>query len=784
MKKALKNGYRAIINQKPYSLINIFGLTVGLSCVLLILLWVKAETGFDKFHEDHESIFRVSAIYKSPNRDMNMGMINAPAGPEFKARFPVIEESVRTRSSNTNLKYKEKFYPVNLLYTDTAFFEFFSFDLLTGKESSCLDAPDKIVLSRSAAAKIFGNESPLTKMVRIGENDFTVVAIAEDPPVNSSIQFEAVCQLSNLEKRAYVGWDGGLQCQTFVRLIDGVDMDQLGRDIDKLMFEVVNRRSMEHGFQTLPYLEPLAKIHLGSDTEFDSNAKGSWKRVLSFSFVAFLILLTACFNFVNISTALSVKRSKEVSVRKIFGSARRTIMIGFVVESGLAIFFSLLLALLLVKATLSYFNILVGVELTFSVLSSVEWIIVSLILFLSCTFLASFYSAWYLSAIATLTALRESAMGRRKQMSRNILVTFQFTLSISLIICCLVIFTQMRYVKGINLGFSRDNVVVINLNDVTAQRSEMIKERFLSLPGIVSVTRSAGGVPGLEFTSNGYKVEGVENPILTNAVYVDKEYITTLGMMIKMGRNFRDNLGDKYTAIINETFVIAAGWDNPLGRTIERNGIEYNVIGVIKDFHTSSLHNKIEPLLMTQVNEFGAFRQMIMKTEGVGLDDLKWDIEKIFTEEDPGSQLNYRLLSDSFDNQYLAEKNLNLIFLIMALIAIIISGLGLFGLATFATKSRSREISIRKVNGAMVHNILSRFYSELLIWIILAFLIAAPISSIIMNSWLTNFEYKTRISLWILLAGGLLTLLIGILSIGLATFREANRNPVESLRFE
>lgn len=781
MFKLIKNSYQAIISQKPYSIINILGLTIGLTCVILILLWIRAETAYDRFHNDYERIYRVNKILRTPNRSINSGGINAPGGPEFKANFPVIEDYVRYRLTYTDIKYSDQFYRVNMVYADSNFFRMLNFPLASGDKATCLSAPDRVVLSRSTATKIFGSKDPVNKIIEISNKPFVVSAVADDPPLNSSIRFDGVIQLSVLEQQSHVSWDGGLRCQTFLKLVPGADPQGLLGDIKEYLYEVINERFLKSGFEIVPYLQPVKDMHLRSDTEFDTIEKGSVKRIISFAFVGLLILMTACFNFVNISTALSMKRSKEVSIRKIYGSGRKRLIVLFISESGLSILFAIIISLLLSKTLLHSFNGLIGSELSFSIFAVYEWIILSIILWIVCVFLASFYSAWYLSAIPPMSILRRVSGGKGRQLSRNILVTFQFTLSISLIISCLVMYSQMQYAGRINKGFSDENVVFLGLSMTASERSDIIKTRLESVPGVVSVTQSAGGMPGLSFTSNGYHVEGIEKPIMSNAVYVDRDYISTMGIQLEKGRDFMNNTGDKYNVLVNETFVKTAGWEDPLGKTIQRNE-EYTVIGVVSDFLTGSLHNEIQPVFITLDNERSGFGVIILKLGSKLNNTIRSQIEKIYNEEDPDNPFALEIMNEVLRGQYDRERNLNTIFFVLSLLAILISSLGLFGLATYSSQVRRKEIGIRKVNGALIGDIIRRFSGDLLIWIIIAFIIAAPLSVLIMKDWLTNFEYKTAISPLIIIAGGLTALLIGLVSISLATLREAGRNPAETLR--
>lgn len=781
----IKNSYRAQVNQMPYSIINVLGLTAGITCVILILIWVMAETSFDTFHSDRDNLYRLNTISVSPNRENNMGMINAPAGPELAGRFPEIEQYVRYRPYEMTVKVGESFHLLEIGYTDPDFFNLLSFRLVSGNPLSVLEAPGNIVLTRSKASSMFGTEDPLGKIVAIQGENFVVAGVAEDPPYNSSIKFDALVPLESLLKRAmYIGWDGGLQCLTVMRLADGTDIPKLEQEIMDYLEDVINKRMRQNGFSTNPYFQKLEDMHLGSDTNFDFITNGNWKRVISFSLVGLLILFTACINFVNISTAVSMKRSKEVSVKKIFGSGRGGVVIGFIVESGMAIIASMLLSVLFVQSLLPYFNDLIGANLSYDLVSLPEWILIYLLLLVFCTFLASFYSAWYLSSIAPLAILRNEGTGRRRQFSRNLLVTFQFIVSISLIISCFVIYSQMRYIGDADMGFNSENVVVINLGEETAKNIESFRQQIQEIPGVVNASASAGGIPGRGFTSNGYRVQGLEQPILTNAVYIDPGYISTLKMDIKEGRDFRYGDGDKYSLLVNETFVKAAGWDEAVGKSVSRNGIDYEVIGVIRDFFTASLRNRIQPIVLARYNEWGSYNHLLVSIGSNDISAILERFESTWDQYEKDSPFNYQLLEEMVVSSYSSEKNLNILFLALAIMAILISCLGLFGLATFTTQTRKKEIGIRKVNGAMMINILSRFSFELLRWIVVAFVFAAPLSYLIMTGWLENFAYRTTISAWLIILSGLIALIIGFAAISWSVFREASRNPVDTLRFE
>ena len=783
IKILLRNSFRALVNQKPYSYINIIGLTIGVSAVLLIIIWISVETSYDKFHKDSERLYRVALLLKTPNRDINTGSIYAPAGPEYKKEFPVIEEMVRFNPYTQPVSYNDKIFNLEVFYSDKTFFDLFSFVLIKGNKTSCLESPSDIVITEKSAGKIFGSEDPLGKMILISGKPFTISAVAKDPPVNTNMQFDCIAPLSVIEKQEHIGWDGGLTCYTYVRLIEGADPHLLEKQILEYMEGVINKKYREYGYAVIPYLQKISEIHLDSNTDYDMGEKGSRKRVYMFSVIGLLILLTACFNFVNINTALSFRRTREVCIKKTFGSDRLYIILFFVIESVLAILISLILAFLLARLILPFASKLTGSILTFSLINISVWFLIFISLFIFCTIFASFYSSFYLSSSNPLVLLSGINQGKKKQNTRNILVTLQNTISIGLIICCLVIYSQLRFVKNYDKGFNDKDILVINLNSKTSASYELIRDKFSAIPGVISVSVSAGGSPGLGFTSNGYLPEGVEKPIMADAVYIDENYLKTMGISITDGRDFTNSKADRNKVIINQTFAKLLGWNNPVGKSISRV-VKYEVMAVVKDFNTSSVHNKIEPLFMSTVNEWKWFDNINIKYNDANISDILKRCETILKEIDPQYPFEYQFLENSILTAYSREQKMNTLFLALAIISIFISSLGLFGLATFATHSRMKEISIRKINGATITGILIKFNFDLLKWIVLSFVIAAPIGYYFMGKWLNNFAYKTTIGPGLLIVSGLFTLLIGLLTVCWAAYKSAKSNPAETLRKE
>jgi putative ABC transport system permease protein len=786
IKLLFRNGLRSLVKQMPYSLVNIVGLAIGVASVLLIIIWISVETSYDKFHKDCERLYRVGMILQTPNMILNAGQINAPAGPEFKREFPVVENMVRFDLQPVSVIYNNRTTKLKVIFTDSTFFDMFSFGLVEGDKTSCLNSPTGIVLTEKSAKKIFGAENPLGKGILVNGKTFTVEAIAKDPPVNTNMQFECLASLTLIASQSHIGWDGGMTCYTYLRLTKGSDPVQLEKQIMQYMEIVINKEFRPIGYQMIPYLQKIGDLHLYSqaDPKYELGDKGSSRKIFMFSAIGLLILLIASFNFVNISTALSLKRAKEVSMKKIFGSDRKGIILFFVIESAIAIIISLMLAFLLVKALIGFTASLTGEELSLTVIKPLVWLMIYSSMFFFCTVFASFYSSFYLSSISPLTLLSNVNRGKQKQVTRNILVTFQYAISIALIISCLIIYSQMQYVRKSDKGFDEKNILLVNLNPKTASTYEMILSRFSSIPGVTSVSVTAGGKPGVSFTLNGYLPEGVEKPILAHAVYVDENYLKTFRISLIEGRNFRNIRADSNKVIINQTFAKSMGWNIPTGKFISRNGVKYEVIGMVKDFNTSSMYDKIEPIFISTANEWGKFEQVVIKYLPSNLKDVLKSCESILKEINPESPFEYEFLEDSMSGSYGKDQRLNILFLFLSIIAIFISSLGLFGLATFTTQSRIKEISIRKINGASASEIYRKFNYDLLKWIVISFVGAGPISYFAMNKWLNSFAYKTNISIWLFIAAILFTLAIGLITVSWAAGKASGTNPAETLRKE
>ncbi len=778
----LRNSLRFLLSRKLYSFINIAGLTIGITCVLLLALWVRIETSYDRSLRNYERIYRVGLVIKTPNREINSGSINAPAGPEFRENFPVVEQMVRFSEKVEPVEFNTKPGRLNVFYTDSTFFDIFSFRLLAGDIKTCLINPGSVVVTRSAVKRVFGIEDPVGKDLKMSGKLVTVTGVIDDPPVNSSLQFDCLAQLETLIKEAHVGWDGGLTCYTFLRLSEGADPVLLEKQILSYMDGVINNKYRSAGFSLTPYLQQIRKMHLDTSTEFDLGEKGSMTQVLIFSFVGLLILLIACFNFINMSTAFSFRRSREVSIRKIFGSDRKKIISSSLLESAVEIVISILVAFILLNLILSSVSGLISKPLSLSVISPAGWILMCITLLTFCTLFASFYSALYLSFASPLALLGSAETGKGRQSSRNILVTFQYTISTLLIFCSLVIYSQLNFIRTADKGFNEKNILVIGLSKKAASTYSVIKDRFSSIPGISSVSVIAGGLPGVGFTSNGYMPEGFDKPVISNAVYVDENYLKTMGISLVSGRDLTNSKADSNKVLINETFALLAGWSNPVGKTISRNGIRYEVIGEVKDFSTSTLHKKTEPIFITNVNEWGQFTDILVKYQAGKAQDVLQESEKIARDIDPQSTFEYKFLEDVIDNAYAPERRLNSLFLIFSVIAILISSLGLFGLATFTTRSRMKEISIRKINGATIPDILIKFNSELLRWIIIAYVVACPLGYFVMNRWLANFAFRTTTGTGVFLISGILAAAVGILTVTSASLKAAATNPAETLR--
>jgi putative ABC transport system permease protein len=800
-----KIAFRNLRRNKATTAINIAGLALGISSCLLIVLFVQNQLSYDRYNKKADRIFRVVLRGKMQVGELKEANVMPPVAATLKKDFPEIEEATRIRPyGSPRITYGNKtFKEDQIAFVDSNFFRVFTVPLIKGNPHTALAAPNNVVISRSVAKRYFGDEDPVGKVLQFKDNKAaaTVTGLFDEIPANSHFHFGVLVSMSSLPEASEPTW---LNSNFFTYLVLPEHYDykkleaKLPQEVDRYVGPQLQKglgltmdQFKKNGNSIGLYLQPLTDIHLHSDLTGNIEPTGNLSYVYIFSAVALFMLLIACINFMNLSTAAAFKRAREVGIRKVMGSVKGQLIRQFLLESLVLTAIALGLALLLVYIVLPFFNTLTGQQLDLN-LASHPWLLPGLLLLgLFTGLLAGSYPAFFLSSFNPITVLKgKLTAGKSSAGLRSGLVVFQFFISISLIIGTMVVYGQLSYMRHKDLGYNKDQVLIVQEIWWLGNKKEAFRQQLLQDPRVVSVT-SSGYLPAGPSNGNNFFAysDGNKDQMVKNLRYdVDENYIPTLGMTMTAGRNFSKEYGSDSTAIIvNETAVRAFGWkNNPLGHTIthsENDGVTstYHVIGVVKDFHFRSLHEQITPLVMTLGQDYNNF---IVRTRTKDIAGLLSALQHQWSSMTTESAFSYSFLDQRFDNTYKSEQNIGIILGIFAGLTIFVACLGLFGLATFTAAQRVKEIGIRKVLGADVTGLVTLLSKDFLKLVGIAFLISAPVAWLVMNRWLQDFVYRMSISWWIFAAAALLALLVALLTIGSQAIKAATANPVKSLRSE
>ena len=786
-KSYLKIALRSLLRDKSHSLINILGLAVGLAATIFIVLSIRFELSYESFQRHADRLFRVSVIDKKEGKiQSDSPVFTPPIGPAMQRDFPEVEKMARMSTRRVAyLSYKERALKVDgISHADSTFFELFSFELLVGNPQRALTDPYAIVLTEPVAARIFGSENPLGQTIKLDDRDsYVVTGIAKAPPANSHIQFNALISFSTLYKNPelFLGWDGGNQYITYVQLAKGASAKSVNAKFPDFMWGYINKEYANYGIRLEPYLQPLPQIHL----YYEPDSETQRSNLYVFAAVAVLILFIACMNFVNLSVARATKRAKEVGVRKVLGGDRRMLARQFLGESVLLVTLAFVLALLFVELLLPFQQSLFDRQLT--LFGGLDWTtaLALLAILLLVAFGAGGYPAFYLSSLRPAGMLRASGKspGNRSGI-RNVLVILQFAISIALIVCTFAVNNQLAFLKQKDIGFDKDNIIVLPLIGQEVQaRHETLKQALLGISTIADVA-ACSEVPHRGLTSNGYFPEGHDKTMMIHVVDVDNKLLKTFGIEVVQGRAFsREFATDNNAFLINETLAKTLGWTDPVGKTIRRNG-DHPVIGVVKDFHFATLHSQIEPLIITNQPARDRFAALSIKVKTTDYAGTLAAIKAVWQDIAPTAPFDYWFLDEAFDQLYKSEQRFRTLFLGFSALAIAIALSGLLSLAAFATAQRTKEIGVRKVLGASAANITALLSRDFIKLVLLANLIAWPIAWLAMHRWLQNFAYRIEIGWWIFVLAGGLALLIALLTVSAQAMRAALVNPVESLHYE
>jgi putative ABC transport system permease protein len=787
-----------------YSLLNIAGLAVGIACCLLIFSYVQDELSYDRFHENSHRIYRLNTVIELKDRLMNFAVAAHVQGPMLKDEYPEIENYVRFNSygSRRIIRYKNReFSEDKFIWVDNSLFNVFSFKLLKGNPKEALIKPNTVVITEEMAEKYFGNEDPLGKNLQI-HNDtlYLVTGVVENVPQNSHIRPDFFASFSTLDLKpsgnAAMDLTGNIDYFTYFLLREGTDYKQLEKKFDGFIERHLGAL-MKRFNGTIKYeLDPLQDIYLHSKRQGQLERLGDMTYVYLFSGIGLFILLLACLNFINLSTARSANRAKEVGLRKVVGAQRSQLIKQFIGESMILTLIAIVVAVIFVMVSMPLFNSISGKTLTMNYFSNPVLLIGLAALFIFVSLIGGSYPAFFLSAFRPVEVLQgKLRRGAKSSIMRIVLVSVQFTVSIVLIIGTLIVNKQLRFMRNKELGYEKDHVIGLRIrNDETAKKLEAMKTELLRHPNILKVSASSTLALGRNSYSAHHAVGKPEGELtMLHTQIVDEEFIDTYDIEIIKGRNFsKDYVTDKQEAIIiNEATVRKLGWqDNPLGQQIEvldslDKRRKYTVIGVVKDYHYASLHEAIQPLILYNTNPHGGnYYRMSIRTSPLNIQETVSFIKSKWKEFDSQYPIEYVFLDAEYDDLYRAEERLGQLFGYFTALAVFIGCLGLFGLSAFSAEQRTKEIGIRKVLGASTPGVIGLLLKEFTKWVLVAVVIAWPVGYFIMKTWLQNFAYRIGLGFSTFILAAMLALVISVLTVIYQASRAALANPGDSLRYE
>ncbi len=788
VKNYFKIAWRNLFKSKSFTILNVVGLSTGMVCSILILLWVQNEVSYDKFHTDSNRIYR----FIVNSGDFRTAVSSAGMGPDLKEELSEIEDVVRTT------KFQKVLFEVNnkafeesrFMYVDPNFLSFFDFPLLQGEKNLALKDPNTIVLTETMAKKFFGDENALGKIVNFNNStNLEVTGVLKDLPSNSHFNFDFIASTETIAKQNgdFINktW-GEFNYYSYFKLNEAVSFSESGvSDLESKINTIAEERFNKKIFEFR--LQPLEDIHLHSDLQLDVAGHGNSQYVSIFFIVALFILFVACINFMNLSTARSAKRGREVGIRKAIGAHRSQLIAQFLSESILLSFISLILAVGLVFLVLPYFNEISGKALSIDITKTDFWLSLLAIILVTGLFSGS-YPALYLSKFNPIKVIQGNLKtSGRSLFFRNGLVTMQFVISAVLIVGTGVVYNQLNFIKEKNLGFNKSNMIIVPFRGEIENKQDALKAALLQNPLLENYSVFNDMPTNLDTGTTDIDWEGKEQDdgLVIPTLGMDDKFISLFDIEVLAGRGFSEKftINDK-NFVINETLMRLMGRDlnDIIGQKFVLNDISGNVIGVVKDFHFKPLQYNIEPLVLRQRDNnprFLAIRTTIDQTEA-SLNAL----QSIHSKLNPAFPFSYSFLDADLENLYEGEQQMGTIFNILALLAIFISCLGIYGLSAFMAEQRIKEIGIRKVLGATTTSLVNLLSKDFLKLVVLALLISIPLSWYYLNEWLLTFAYHIKISWWIFASAGIMIIMITLLTVSYQSVKSAIANPIDSLRSE
>lgn len=798
-----KTTLRIIWRHRVHSIINIVGLAVGMACTILILLWVRFEFSFDRYHENAGRIYRLATDFHFGAFQGKYATSNHPAGPTLQRGYPEVEKAVRFHGvwGGSLVRYKDRqFIEHHLYYADPTVFDVFTLPLLRADPASALTTAYSVVISEGMASKYFNGEDPLGKIIKIGnalhsnlhnEPSFTVTGVFKKVPPNSHFTFDALLSFETIyegNEKQRERWTGDIDNYTYLLLAPGANYRDLECKLPALVKKHLAKEIQDVGAGFDLFLQPLTRIHLYSKLTAEISWPGFIEGVVAFIGIAVLILIIACINFMNLSTARSVGRAREIGVRKSLGADRRALVIQFMGESLIFSMISLFIALGLVELLMPLFHSNFPWEVNFENIYAPATLTGFLALAVMVGILAGSYPALVLSGLQPVRALK-GASGEASSNFRSLLVVFQFTVTISLIANTVIVYRQFNHMQNLALGYDNRLVAVVRIIDPSIRSSiASIKAQLKAHHGIAGVAFTSHPPGGWArrnvFAPQGFSYENMQK---MDAVSVDADFVPTLGVELAAGRNFdADGANSNSRALlINETAAQRFGWKDAVGKTITEltDGMPIKtVIGVMKDFHQRNLYNPIEPLFME--NDPAKFNYALVKIHPGNIAETMGFLEKKWKEIDSSGAFHYWFLEDDHASNYRPIQQIGSLFVGFTLVAILIASMGLFGLALFSAERRTREIGIRKALGATVSDIARRLSRSSIKWVLAANIFAWPLTYWFSADWLEDYPYRIEVGIGIYGFSGLLALVIALLTVSWQAIKAARANPVDALRYE
>jgi ABC-type antimicrobial peptide transport system permease subunit len=800
LRNYFKVALRNIIRQKGYSFINITGLALGMSCCLLIMLWVMDELSYDRFHSNADRIYRIEQDQFYSERTFHVNVTPYPMAQGCKDEIPEIEYATPMPETGTLLcRYGEKaFFEQNVLAVQPDFLSMFSFPLIRGEREGALQQPHSLLITRRMAEKYFGEEDPLGKVLTVNNKfDFTVEGVLENIPTNSIIQFDMILPYEFLKDLGFgylESW-GSNNIITVVQLHENADIEAVNEKITDLRFRRVEELfeddpeglvQFQKRRKTAFMLMPLTDIHLHSYFGY-SRSMGRILYVYVFSIIALFILLIACINFMNLSTARSAKRAREVGLRKVVGAARRQLIGQFYGESILLAFIGLIFALLLVTLVLPEFGSLAEKDFSEASLFQTKFIVGMLMVTLLTGLVSGSYPALFLSSVIPVQVLKGAlSSGSRGSAFRKILVVLQFTLSIMLIIGTIVIYNQVNFMRSKELGYDKEHLLYIPLRGDTREKFDLLKQELLEEGKVLQVTGTGHTPANIGSNTSGFDWPGKDPDysILISVNPVGFDYVETMKIEVLEGRSFSNQFSsDTADAfMVNEEMVRIMGMESAVNQRLSYGSTDGAIIGVMKNYHFQPVNRKIEPLAL-HVNP-NRLNYMVIRLQAgdipAAIDYVKTTWQRVI----PAYPFDYKFVDQDIDRMYKGWEDMGKLLNYFTILAILIASLGLFGLASFTAEQRTKEIGVRKVLGASVRQVVLLISKEFTKWVLVANLIAWPISYYVMNNWLQGFDYRISMSWWIFISSGLLALFIALLTVSFQSIKAALANPVDALKYE